>query len=286
MNSKRRSSPRTKQPSASRPSAQAPASPLPSTPLQYSEADQFGDQLEDGRLETEVAANLNEIRQIEGSDLDWRRWDNLALQLKQQESSPLGLLSQILTWAELQAADEAIAELDLPQGTAFQKTLGMAAQLLVSLNGLTVQLQQQQQQLNDALVQVLQTLTSGFGPPRQGVLSSSRRTAVASKESFSEFDSEELKKSHAKGSAEEKLRRAFQAIVAHNEVPDRSHADQWAINQNALAELTGCNRPAIKQFLKQYGDEIEAHHQQHNLQPRHNYSHGKSGVKITNVIRW
>jgi hypothetical protein len=230
------------------------------------------------------------VRQIEGYGTDWLRWDNLAQQLGFEEVPQAELLNQLLTWAEMQAAENAIAaDRDLPQGAVFQKTLGLAAQLLMMLNGLTTQLQhqqQQQQQLNDSLVKILQAVAVGPGAYRAGTFSAARRSSPSSKGSFTEFDSKDLKKSHAKGSAEEKLRRAFQAIVSHNEAPERSHSEQWAINQNALAELTGCNRPAIKQFLKQCGDEIDAHHQQHNLLPRHNYTHGKNGIKITDVIRW
>jgi hypothetical protein len=195
--------------------------------------------------------------------------------------------------AEAQITDQPIAigsdsGSDLSQGIELQQAMVLASQLMMALNRLTVQLQeqsQQQQQFNNLLVQVLQTVATS-GAPRGSAASSAKRSAAIAKGSFSGFESKDLRKSHAKGSAEEKLRRAFQAIVAHNEETDRSQAEKWAINQNALAELTGCNRPAIKQFLRQCGAEIDAHHQLHQLLPRHNYSHGKNGIKITDVIQW
>jgi hypothetical protein len=177
---------------------------------------------------------------------------------------------------------------DLPQSIELAQAMGLASQLLTALNHLTAQLQeqsQQQQQFHSTLAQVLQTVPRSTISPRGSNSVAKRNTAIA-KGSFTEFESKDLRKSHAKGSAEEKLRRAFGAIVAYNETAGRNLSEKWAINQNALAELTGCNRPAIKQFLSQYGSEIEAHHQLNQLLPRHNYSHGKNGIKITNVIQW
>jgi hypothetical protein len=182
----------------------------------------------------------------------------------------------------------AMEDPSLPQGMELTQAMGLASQLLTALNDLTTQLQQQsqqQQQFHNTLVQVLQTVTRSTIVARGGSSAAKRNTMIA-KGSFSEFESKDLKKSHAKGSAEEKLRRAFGAIVSYNETVGRNLSEKWAINQNALAELTGCNRPAIKQFLIQYGSEIEAHHQLHQLLPRHNYSHGKNGIKITDVIQW
>lgn len=196
----------------------------------------------------------------------------------------------VISDVEAQMANEPISsEADFPQEMELTQVISVAAQLLTALNRLTAQLQQQsqqQQQFNQTLVQVLQTVTSSTMSSRGGLTSSIKRSTAIAKGSFSEFESKDLRKSHAKGSAEEKLRRAFGAIVSFNETEGRSQAEKWAINQNALAELTGCNRPAIKQFLAQYGSEIDAHHQLHQLLPRHNYSHGKNGIKITNVIQW
>ncbi len=230
-----------------------------------------------------------ETRELLGYSTDWIRWENLSQQLGSQALTQPELLNQVLTWAEAQAAEEEVERDEASaQSVVLKKTLGLASQLLITLNSLSTQFQlqqQQQQQLNETLVKILQTVTSA-PTLRTASVSTARRGSVTLQGSFSEFESKDLKKSHAKGSAEEKLRRALQAIIAHNETPERNPAEKWAVNQNALAELTGCNRPAIKQFLKQYGAEIEAHHRQHNLLPRHNYSHGKNGVKITDIIRW
>ncbi|MCG9889442.1 MAG: hypothetical protein MH252_00015 [Thermosynechococcaceae cyanobacterium MS004] len=301
MNLKRRSSPRTKQqppsaPKGSQPSASSLGSGQPlsvdvglksseqAPNVEASDVEAFN--VEASERAAERAEAFGEVRQIQGEAVDWQRWDNLVQQIEGQPQAEQ--LKQFLNWAETQAASLDIeADSALSEGELFRKVAALASQLLIAMNRLTAQAQQQAQQqqaLNETLVQVLQTVTSGA--PLARMAATTRRSASGVKGNFTEFDSKELKKSHAKGSADEKLNRAFNAIVSHNDAGDRSNAEKWAINQNALAELTGCNRPAIKQFLKEHGAEIEAHHQIHQILPRHNYSHGKNGIKITDVIRW
>ena len=84
--------------------------------------------------------------------------------------------------------------------------------------------------------------------------------------------------------ARQKLLLAFESIVDYNEVPGRSPSEKWAINQNVLAELTGCNRPAIKRFLEDYAHKITVHHEANNISARQNYTHGQQGIKIKDVI--
>lgn len=249
---------------------------------------------------------LSKGRRILGYETDWQRWDQLAQQFGDQKEAQALLFHQLLQMAESQSSEFQMAQTGAQKTTASltgdeaifssDHTLVELAthipSLLSTMTSLTIQFQQnqqQQQQLNLVLAQVLQALTSGssalLSDFRQTSRKSSEISAVA-KESFATLDSQNLKKSHAKGSAEEKLKRAFDAIVNHNEMPNHTHADKWAINQNALAELTGCNRPAIKHFLKQYAAAIELHHQANGLLPRHNYAHGKLGTKITDIIAW
>ena len=245
----------------------------------------------------EAVEEVSKVRRIQGYETDWQRWDRLAQQLGNKKESESALFHYLLQIAESQIPE---AELDLESGILLENKDELSQEqtltelmnhippLLSAMTSLTLQFQQnqqQQQQLNLCLAQVLQARTSSSSTEQFPV---SRKTsgASAARDSFTTLDSQILKKSHAKGSAEEKLKRAFEAIVAHNETPNRSNADKWAINQNGLAELTGCNRPAIKHFLKQYAAEIEHHHQAHNLLPRHNYAHGKLGTKITDIISW
>lgn len=301
MNSKRSSSPK-KEKKTSTPSNKAAQASLlqdvstPSNVLQPSSA-------EDRDREPVAIVEPSKVRRIEGYEADWQRWDQLAHLLGDKKQSQALLFRYLMQMAESQGPE---AEQDLrsepspspnenPQSKedALAELMTHIPQLLSAMTSLTVQFQQnqqQQQQLNLLLSQVLQALAGNGGSESFAALRQSGRkangTAAIAKGSFATLESKELKKSHAKGSAEEKLKRTFEAIVSHNEAAERTHADKWAINQNALAELTGCNRPAIKQFLKEYAAEIERHHQVHGLLPRHNYAHGKLGIKIADIISW
>ncbi len=293
MNSKRRS-PRTQRPSS------------PGNPISPAQASKGAVATKATRaIETELAAEpinlepapeMPKSRRIQGYEEDWQRWNSLSKQLGYESQEQADLFHQVLLWAESQLMKEHKMEptldtaIRLSQDNASQ-SMDTAPQLMSALTSLTIQFQEQQQlqlQLTQALTQMAQAWTSMGSNIAVGVGARSGNYAskAITKEHFVGLNSKDLKKSHAKGSAEEKLRRAFQAIVDHNEVSGRPGAEKWAVNQNALAELTGCNRPAIKQFLKQYDSEIEAHHQQHQLLPRHNYAHGKVGIKITDIIHW
>jgi hypothetical protein len=253
--------------------------------------------------EQAVVAQPSTVRRIQGYEQDWQRWDRLSQQLGNKKQSQALLFHYLMQMVESQSPEAGLSLSSIAPSLEGQEGLSQEAkltelmthipQLLSAMTSLTFQFQQnqqQQQQLNVLLTQVLQTLTTSGGTEllpelRQPTRKASRMMA-STKDSFATLDSQNLKRSHAKGSAEEKLRRAFEAIVTYNEALNRSDADKWAINQNALAELTGCNRPAIKHFLTQYGAEIERHHQSHGLLPRHNYAHGKLGTKITDIIFW
>jgi hypothetical protein len=244
-------------------------------------------------------------RRILGYETDWQQWDQLAEQLGEklggQKNTQALVLHHLLQMAQSQLpasgptkseTSSIKEEAPLSPERILAELAIHIPQLLSTMTSLTVQFQQNQQQqnqLNLLLAQILETLTSSGNPELLGDLRQLRRpsaTSAIAKDHFTTLDSQNLKKSHAKGSAEEKLKRAFDAIVAHNEMPSHAHENKWAINQNALAELTGCNRPAIKHFLRSYGAEIERHHQANELLPRHNYAHGKLGVKITDIISW
>lgn len=297
MNSKRSTSSRTKRPKLAL-NRTAPASPECLDVTAPSEANP----LSSAKDSATAIAEPSKARRIQGYEADWQRWDRLAQRFGETQQPQASLMRYLIEMAEAQLpARELELEPDvippagdntvLVQEEMLAKMVEQIPQLLGAITELTLQFQQgqqQQQQLNLLLAQVLQALTVNLNAEGVGGVRpvSKKAAGSSSKESFTTLRSQDLKKSHAKGSAEEKLRRAFEAIVAHNSAPHRAEADKWAINQNALAELTGCNRPAIKQFLKQYGAEIDRHHQAHGLLPRHNYAHGKVGTKITDIIHW
>jgi hypothetical protein len=241
-----------------------------------------------------------ETKRVQLYKADCQRLNAVSETLGYQGLSPAEQLQGVLAWVESHFQD-ATSPTQFPNSpskssdsslkdTWVNEFTPLMSQLLGTITALTQQFQQQQQthlQLTAALSHLLQGVELNRGRSSTGASSASGKgTFSSSADSFKGFTSQDLKKSHAKGSAEEKLKRAFQAIASYNDTAKRSHADKWAVNQNALAELTGCNRPAIKAFLKQNASEIEAHHQKHSLLARHNYSHGKAGVKITDIIHW
>jgi hypothetical protein len=287
---KRTSSPRSKGAQTVLPQDGSPLASAPQSPLDTAE--------NSGMMQTP----LSKGRRILGYETDWQRWDQLAQKLGAKKDAQVELFHYLLQLAESQLPEGRLGKMEsvlVQSETILSPEQTMAEfithipPLLSTMASLTVQFQQnqqQQQQLNLLLAQVLQAFTSSgsielLNDLRQPGRKSSEVSAVA-KESFATLDSQNLKKSHAKGSAEEKLKRAFEAIVSYNEMPNHRYEDKWAINQNALAELTGCNRPAIKHFLKVYAADIERHHQANALLPRHNYAHGKLGIKITDIISW
>jgi hypothetical protein len=245
-----------------------------------------------------AAANLKEsgdTKRVQIFKDDFQRLDALSETLGAQGQPPAQQLQALLTWVEGQRqtvghpAKLSSSPVEGSSESWVNDVTPLITQLLSTISALSQQFQQQQQthlQLTTVLSQMLQGVEVNRGRASAGPSLVEKGSSRVNVDNFTKFSSQDLKKSHAKGSAEEKLRRAFQAIVDYNEEPKRPNADKWAVNQNALAELTGCNRPAIKAFLKQYASEIEAHHQKHNIQARHNYSHGKVGVKITDVIHW
>ena len=105
-------------------------------------------------------------------------------------------------------------------------------------------------------------------------------------ESFREVPSDELKQMNNRGVAQEKLRRAFEAIRAYNDAPERTQQQKWRINQSILHQFTGCNIPAARDFKKAYADEIKAHNTQHQLSPRHNLNHSRNNEDINDFIQW
>lgn len=301
MNSKRSESSRTQKPTSS-PRKTVAQTSLSQDVSGLTQAAQPTDVSEDSGAQAAESSEPSKVRRIQGYEADWQRWDQLAQLIGDKKQSQATLFRYLMQIADAQISEAGQGfNLEtspsknkdlLSKETALTELMNHIPQLLSVMTSLTVQFQQnqqQQQELNLRLSQVLQAL-AGNGPESYGSFRSSGRkangTTAIPKGSFAVLDSKELKKSHAKGSAEEKLKRTYEAIVAHNQAPERTHAEKWAINQNALAELTGCNRPAIKQFLKEYAAEIERHHQAHELLPRHNYAHGKLGVKIADVIAW
>jgi hypothetical protein len=85
------------------------------------------------------------------------------------------------------------------------------------------------------------------------------------------------------GKSREIINAAIDAIMAHNNTPDRLYDQKWAISINALKEFSR-SQYTIQQVLSERRDEIVAHHEQHQMDAaKHNHKH-KGKHKITDVI--
>lgn len=106
---------------------------------------------------------------------------------------------------------------------------------------------------------------------------------------WEDVSSEELKDSKAHGSAFEKCKRIVQAIMDYNDYTSPSNDDRWYIGVRSIQECAGesgkagLNYRPIKQFLDEYKQMIDDHHNKYGLNNQHNKRHEKS---ISTVIDW
>jgi molybdopterin converting factor small subunit len=100
--------------------------------------------------------------------------------------------------------------------------------------------------------------------------------------------SEELKVSKHRGAAEEKIRRSFSAITNHNDHKARDNNGQpdvkkmWAITNQALRQLSGCNGQLVADWMQRYHGAIDDHNAKYGLGQYHNKGKGH----IAQVINW
>jgi hypothetical protein len=69
--------------------------------------------------------------------------------------------------------------------------------------------------------------------------------------------------------ATQKIHQAIQRLIDFNDHAD-AWAQKWHINQSTLARLTGSFRPTIQRVLAELHQQIQEHHQKHQLAPLHN----------------
>jgi hypothetical protein len=95
--------------------------------------------------------------------------------------------------------------------------------------------------------------------------------------------SEDLKGKHTPGSAEEKIRRAVKAIMAHNDYKAPSNSERWFIGVRSIQDLSGCNYAPIKKYIDDHKTMIDDHNAKHNLSNQHNKKHKQ---QISDVTTW
>ena len=72
-------------------------------------------------------------------------------------------------------------------------------------------------------------------------------------------------------------------IIAFNNQRDLLHDDKWLITVNGLMRLADCGQSIVYGVIDERQDEINAHHQLHQLSSTHNRK-DKSHPKIEQVI--
>lgn len=111
----------------------------------------------------------------------------------------------------------------------------------------------------------------------------------ASDKDWESIPSEELRKTKGKGSSNEKIRRAFQAIVNHNDnkaKDNNGNSDinqMWVIGNQPLRQLSGCNGQIVTDWILQHRLALEDHNNKYGLGQYHNKRHKQA---ITEVISW
>lgn len=101
--------------------------------------------------------------------------------------------------------------------------------------------------------------------------------------------SQELKTTKGKGSAEEKIERAYNAMADYNDykAKDAHGASdinmKWFIGNQALRQLSGCNGQLVSDWITRHRLAVDDHNIKHGLGQYHNKRHKQP---ITDVVSW
>ena len=125
-------------------------------------------------------------------------------------------------------------------------------------------------------LEYLETTLEKVGKQREG--------AKKRKEAFEQLDYqalsfEQLENLKTPEAAEERTRRAVEAIMEHNQRADR--LSLWYINAEVILTLVGGSRIFLRQYFVAHAPEIDAHHHQYDINPRFNHK----VVPITDMVK-
>ena len=95
---------------------------------------------------------------------------------------------------------------------------------------------------------------------------------------------EDLKGKKIPGSAEEKIKRAVQAIFNYNDYSASSNNERWFLGVRSIQDLSGCNYAPIKKFIDDYSTMIADHNGKYGLSNQHNKKHTKAISEI--ILNW
>jgi len=83
--------------------------------------------------------------------------------------------------------------------------------------------------------------------------------------------------------ADAKVNQAIDKLIDYNNQPGRLHTDKWQIGISVLKKLTGSSQSVINRVLEQRQDELQNHHQVHQLTTTHNHFH-RGKTQVSDVI--
>lgn len=87
------------------------------------------------------------------------------------------------------------------------------------------------------------------------------------------LNNDELKKLRGDGAVDEKIRRAFVAITNYNDAQP-SNDTRWAITNQSLRQLCGCNGQKVASWMERYKTSIDDHNAKYSLGQYHNKGKG------------
>ncbi|BAZ71177.1 hypothetical protein NIES4106_59740 (plasmid) [Fischerella sp. NIES-4106] len=139
------------------------------------------------------------------------------------------------------------------------------------------------EQLVYQLVEKIGTKASVADVPTLTAIAVPRVTMKAeSDKDWSEVNSEELKGSKARGAADEKILRSFQALANYNDNVAASNSERWYIGNVTLRQLSGCNGQLVGDWIKRHQLSVDDHNNKYGLGQYHNKGRGD----VTSVVSW
>lgn len=100
---------------------------------------------------------------------------------------------------------------------------------------------------------------------------------------FASMTTSQLTRVKHPGAAQERIRRAIAAIVAHNDNA-QSPNDRWYINPTVVQQLAGARFPIIQEYFAAHQAEIDQENAEYELTPRYNHKPIEGGIKAVITV--
>jgi Telomere resolvase len=175
---------------------------------------------------------------------------------------------------QLQNEKEELMNLPQPKETETQATQPAAEDLQVMIKRMVA----------EALTEALSQSTSNpeqSTPATTPIQRQPKAKPEQPEKDWESVPSEELRASKHRGAAEEKIRRSFLAITSYNDAQP-SNETRWAINNQGLRQLSGCNGMLVATWMENHKIAIDDHNTKYGLGQYHNKGKGD----ISQAIKW